>query len=158
MSDMTANYKVTVSQTRLFPVILRTVEDQIQTDAGVRLHELMVEESRTRADGLGGRDGAVDTGTLSNSICITKTAHGQVVVGTRLHYARNLAFGLPDPGASLAQIQKWRDRKRVPRRARTVWEKIKTRGPIPNPFHERASKRFEREIKQIIRESVGRAI
>ena len=125
--------------------LFKSKVNKLMVLSGARLNEIMTEESRTRADGLGGRDGAVDTGTLSNSIVVLEQGWDRVVVGTRVGYARTLAEGRPDPGASLEAITRWRKRKKIPRRSKQVWNKITTEGPIANPFHERTVDRFTPE-------------
>ena len=104
-------------------------------------------------DGLGGLDGAKDTGRLSNSIGILSKSYDHVAVGTNLQYARKLAFGEADPGANLDWIRKWRRRKNIPRRAKQVWKKVRTKGPIPNPFHERTKKRFMNDWPRLQQEA-----
>jgi hypothetical protein len=153
---MITTYDTRVTQERLFPEVLNTLIRSISLDIGVRLHQVMVEESKKRADGIGGTTGAVNTGTLANSIAILETDDDRVVVGTRLRYARTLAYGLPTPTAELKDIQKWVDRKRVPRSAYRVWQKVTTRGPMPNPFHDRAKRRIVPELDSIIERSVRR--
>jgi hypothetical protein len=120
--------------------------------AGAKLNEIFVKESLARADGLGGARGAKDTGELSNSIFILSQDYKHVCVGTNLVRARTLAFGEPDPTAKLDWIRQWRRRKNVPRRAVQVWNKVRTKGPTPNPFHKRTQKIFKAYWSDVIRE------
>lgn len=119
--------------------------------SGARLEEIFIHESMQRADGLGNPDGAFDTGHLSGSIRILKRDWNQVVVGTKVKYAKNLSLGLPDSAASLEAIRKWRKRKDIPRRSKQVWKKITTEGPTPNPFDVRAERAFIKELPDLIR-------
>jgi len=135
---------------------IRETSKRLMVFGGVRLRSIMIEEASKRADGLGGPTGAKDTGALTNSIVILSSDHKHVAVGTNISYAKTLAFGDPDPGARLEWIRKWRVRKQVPRRAKQVWKKVKTKGPIANPFHERTKKKFLREWPGIQKEALGK--
>jgi len=126
------------------------IRDFIAT-AGSRLEDIFINESMQRADGLGNPDGAFDRGELSGSIRILKRDWNQVTVGTKLKRAKDLALGLPQPDASLDAIRQWRRRKEVPRRSKYVWNKVRTKGPTPNPFHIRAEKEFAKELPELIR-------
>jgi hypothetical protein len=120
---------------------------------GAELQGIFIKQSRKRADGLGGRDGAVDTGELSNSIYILSTDYDHVIVGTNLKRGRMLAEGTPDPSARLDWIRLWRKRKNVPRRAVQVWNKVRTKGPIPNPFHNRTKAEFKAQWDKLKKEA-----
>ena len=135
---------------------VREASRRLMVFGGVRLRSIMIEEASKRSDGLGGPTGAKDTGALTNSIVILSQDYKHVSVGTNISYAKKLAFGDPDPGARLEWIRKWRVRKNVPRRAKQVWKKVKTKGPIANPFHERTKKKFLKEWPGIQREALGK--
>lgn len=110
--------------------------------AGTELHKIFRRQASRRSDGIGGSDGAVDTTDMRQSIVILSQGYDHVIVGTNLRRARMLAEGTPDPNASLEWIRLWRKRKNVPRRAKQVWKKVRTEGPIANPFHKRTEKEF----------------
>lgn len=147
------NVKIDVKYTDYnSPELIMQKTNAMMVFAGARLNEIFVEESRKRSDGIGGDTGAVDTGELSNSIFILSQDYKHVAVGTNLVRARKLALGEPDPAARLDWIRQWRRRKKVPRRAKQVWNKVRTKGPIPNPFHERTKKRFKMLWPDILKE------
>ena len=127
--------------------------DTFMVLAGASLNELLTHESAQRPDGKGNPDGAVDTGNLSNSFFIIEQDDERVRVGTNVEYALGLAKGLPDPSASLEFIREWRERKNVPRRAKQVYDKITTEGPIANPFHERAMDDFLLRVDEMLEEA-----
>jgi len=139
---------------------------------GARLEAIFREESKQRPDGLGGVDGAKDTGELTDSIVIISQDYDHVSVGTNLSRARKLAFGERDPTANLDWIMKWATRKGLPegsekyrgkqkknaifKFSQNVTNKIRKKGPIPNPFHERTKERFMKEYKNIQREALSK--
>ena len=149
------------------------VRDMIALSAS-KLDELMTEESRRRADGKGGRDGAVDETTLNTSIGILSKTATSATVGTNLNYAPKLARGLADPSTKISDIAEWAVRKTmggadlvplsggsIRKRAqkvlnhpfvRGVHKKVTTKGPLPNPFDKRAVERFKKIYPDIVRE------
>jgi hypothetical protein len=120
---------------------------------GAELQTMFKRQSDKRADGKGGRQGAHDLGGLNNSIYILSTDYDHVIVGTNLKRARMLAEGTPDPSARLDWIRLWRKRKNVPRRAVQVWNKVRTKGPIPNPFHKRTKAEFKAQWNKLKKEA-----
>ena len=124
---------------------------ELMFNASIEMQEIMTFEAKQRADGLGNPDGAVDLGELA-TIQIFERDDEHYIVGTRAPYAIGLALGLPDPSASLGAIRNWRRRKNIPRRAKQVYDKVTTEGPIPNPFHERTVERFMEEWPFLVEE------
>jgi len=141
MPDIT----VTIRTYRAPDTVIRAYTRDLMVTSAAKVHELLTEESAKRSDSLGGPDGAVDTGLLSGSFEILSVTDVDAWVGTRVRYAERLARGLPDPDVMEADIAGWAKRKRLPLRpgfSRAVANKIRTKGPIPNPFHVRAHDRF----------------
>jgi hypothetical protein len=136
--------------------------DKLTTEWGARLNEIMIEEAQVRGDGKGS---AVYTGELTDGIYVLEDEWDHVIVGTYVEYAERLARGLPDPSATFEDIYDWVRIKDLPEGmkkgygkktrarkqfAKNVKNKIQTDGPIPNPFDERAVKRFLDEWEDFI--------
>lgn len=119
--------------------------------AGVELQNKMFTQSRVRPDGKGGADGAVYLGFLSSSQQILSRDYKHVSVGSPLKYSRKLALGLPDPDVDINDLIQWATRKQIPVNIEALFEKIKTRGPMANPYHIRASDKFIAELPNIVR-------
>ena len=149
------NITVTVRTYRAPDAIIRAYTRDLMVTSAAKIHELLTEASAQRDDGLGGPDGAVDTGLLSGSFEILSVSDIDAWVGTRVRYAEKLARGLPDPDVRVDDIEAWAKRKRLPISpgfSRAIASKIKTKGPIPNPFHQRAHDRFIELVPGIIGE------
>lgn len=129
---------------------VREAVSRILFISGLELRKDLFKAARQRPDGLGGQDGAVNTGIGSDSIDILSRTPNRVTVGTPLRYMHRLARGLPDPNASLDQIQKWAQRKGVAKDPVQIWDKIKTDGPIENPWDRRGTAAFVERFPQII--------
>jgi hypothetical protein len=163
---MEVSYGVNIKDPKMRQYVADKIE-KVLLLSGAKMEEIMSEESRQRDDGKGGKDGAVDTGTLHNSIRVLYRDETMVIVGTKLAYSKKLARGEKDPGARLEAIEIWTRRKKLPpnmkkgyrnkskaqkRFAYNVWKKVSTTGPIPNPFDERAAIRFPGAFRGIVAE------
>ena len=153
------------------PELVKEQSRRIMVFSGVRLEAIFRHESKQRPDGLGNPDGAKDIGGLSDSIHILSTDYDHVAVGTNLSRARKLAFGESDPTTSFDDIFRWAVRKDILKFKRgskaffkshpekhpfvkNVTKKIRTKGPIPNPFMDRTKKQFIKEWPSIYRQAV----
>lgn len=150
--------------------MIRETSRRLMVFGGVRLRSIMIEESTKRPDGKGS---AVYKTGLKQSIVILSTDYDHVAVGTNINYAKKLAFGDPDPTVRPQEIYDWANYKEILKYkgnsrkyfddnpeahpfVKSVTRKIRTKGAIPNPFHERTKKKFMREWPGIQREALGK--
>jgi len=149
---------------------VREASRRLMVSGGVRLRSIMIEEASKRSDGKGS---AVYKTGLTQSIVILSEGYDHVAVGTNINYAKKLAFGDPDPTVRAQEIYDWANYKDILKYkgkskkyfddnpeahpfVKNVTRKIRTKGPIANPFHERTKKKFLKEWPGIQREALGK--